>query len=204
MKRLILVLTIAVAAMAVWLGPIAFHHFAPQAWTGEAGRLALVIGASPGAHVAEIGAGRGAIAREMARAVGPEGRLYVTEMSADRQAQLAAMARDEGLAHVMALEARADATNLPSSCCAAVYMRNVLHHIGDWPGYARDLARTVAPNGAVAVIDFAPGALPHLASDHGAAPGRVIEAFGAAGLRLERRDDDWGGATYLLLFRRVE
>jgi arsenite methyltransferase len=144
------------------------------------------------------------MAREIAGAVGADGRLYVTEMSADRRAQLEAMARDQGLSQIVVVAALERGTNLPRDCCDAVYMRNVLHHVGDWPGYARDLAATVRPRGVIAVIDFAPGALPHLTDDHGASPERVVEAFTAAGLRLQRRDDAWGGATYLLVFTRVE
>jgi ubiquinone/menaquinone biosynthesis C-methylase UbiE len=115
---------------------------------------------------------------------------------------LAETVRERSLTQVTVVEAAAGATNLPSDCCAAIYMRNVLHHIDDWEAYARDVARTVRPGGIVAVIDFAPGALPHVAEDHGAAPDRVIGAFSTAGLRLERRVEKWGGRTYLLAFRR--
>ena len=125
------------------------------AWTGEAARLAGILRAVEGATIAEIGGGNGA------------------------------MAREEGLTQLTVVEAAERATNLPTACCSAVDMRNVLHQVDDW------------------VIDFAPGALPHLADDHGAEPDKVVAAFSAAGLRLERRDDRWGGGTYLLAFRRA-
>jgi ubiquinone/menaquinone biosynthesis C-methylase UbiE len=144
------------------------------------------------------------MAREIAAIVGPRGKLFVTEMAAAQREALAAIARDEGLPQMVVVEAQAEATNLPSACCSAVYMRHVLHHIDNWPRYAVDLARTVQPGGIVAVIDFAPGALPHLTADHGAGPDRVVEAFAGVGLRLTNRDDNWGGGTYLLAFRRPE
>lgn len=202
-RKLALGLAAAVLALGAWLGPIAAHHFLPLSWTGEASRLAGILRAVEGATIAEIGAGNGAMARAIAKAIGPRGRLYVTELSAERRDRLLAMAREEGLTQLTVVEAAERATNLPTACCSAVYMRNVLHHVDDWRSYAIDIARTIRPDGIVVVIDFAPGALPHLAADHGAAPDKVIAAFSAAGLRLERRDDRWGGGTYMLAFRRA-
>jgi SAM-dependent methyltransferase len=106
-----------------------------------------------------------------------------------------------GLPQIVVVEAKERSTNLQPGCCSAIYMRNVLHHIDDWRAYADDLRRTVRPGGIVAIIDFAPGAMFLLARDRGAPPDRVIETFTAAGFRIERRVDDWGGKTYLLAFR---
>jgi hypothetical protein len=52
----------------------------------------------------------------------------------------------------------------------------------------------------VAIIDFAPGALPHLAHDHGIDSELVIESFSRAGFHVTRRDPRWGGRTFLLVF----
>ena len=204
MKRtLALGFAAVILLLGAWLAPIAAHHLLPLSWTGESARLAGILGAIDGATIAEIGGGNGAMARAIAKTVGPGGRLYVTELSAERRGRLLAMARENRLTQLTVVEAAERATNLPTACCSALYMRNVLHHIDDWRGYAIDIARTVRPDGIVVVIDFAPGALPHLADDHGAAPDEVIAAFSAAGLRLERRDDRWGGGTYMLAFSRA-
>lgn len=76
-----------------------------------------------------------------------------------------------------------------------------MHHIADPGAFARDLRRSIRQNGRIGIIDFAPGALPHLAGDHGVAPESVISHFLAAGFDLESRLDDWGGRTYLIVFR---
>ena len=79
-------------------------------------------------------------------------------------------------------------------------MRMVMHHIADAPAFARDLQRSLRSGGKVAVIDFAPGALPHLASDHGISVDRVEEMFRSAGFRIAARNEQWGGRTFLLVF----
>ena len=202
-KRIILIVTVAALLVAALiLGPLLAHHLLPHRWTGESRRLAEVLGAKQGDRIAEIGAGSGRLAREIARIVGPTGRLYATEIEADLRQDIAAMAGREGLAHLEVVEARPSSTNLTDACCRAIYMRLVLHHIDDWPVYATDLRRTLQPGGILAIIDFAPGAMFFLPRDHGASPDEVVRVFADAGFVLERRIDDWGGATYLVAFRR--
>jgi hypothetical protein len=60
--------------------------------------------------------------------------------------------------------------------------------------------RSVEPGGRIAVIDFAPGQLWFHGRDHGVDPDEVVAVFAAAGTRLVRRDDRWGGPTFLLVF----
>ena len=92
-------------------------------------------------------------------------------------------------------------TNLPDACCDAVIMRMVMHHIRDGGVFARDLRRSLRAGGRLAVIDFAPGALPHLAGDHGIDPAQVIGIFTAAGFTVSSTVDDWGGRNFLIVFR---
>jgi ubiquinone/menaquinone biosynthesis C-methylase UbiE len=191
----------AVAGIGLlWVARPLFFHVLPLAWTGEAARLADVLGVDAGRRVADVGAGTGALAAEMAERVGPDGAVFATELDSVRRERLARRASTTPQIKVIA--AAPDETNLAPDCCDAVYLRAVLHHI-DAPGvYARALVRAVRPGGRVAVIDFAPGLLPFHGADHGITAQTVIDAFTAAGLRLERRDDEWGGAMYMLAFRK--
>jgi hypothetical protein len=56
--------------------------------------------------------------------------------------------------------------------------------------------------GRAAIIDFPPGALFMHGADHGIEAQVVLRAFAAAGLDLDGREDNWGGAMYLLVFRK--
>ena len=200
MLRVALFGTIAVAIGFLWAARPLVFHVLPLAWTGEADRLADFLKIRPGDRVAEIGAGTGALATEMAHRVGRGGAVFATEVNPERRAQIAR--RAAGLPQLAAVEAAADATKLPFDCCDAIYMRAVLHHIAAPAAYARELSLAVRPGGRVAIVDFPPGALFRHGADHGIEARVVLRAFAAAGLELDGREDNWGGAMYLLVFRK--
>ena len=182
------------------LGRDLVFHALPVSWTGEAERLAAAVQIGPGAVVADIGAGTGSIVIELSRLVGPEGRAVATERTPDQRRRIGVRAAAAG-ASITVLEAGERTTGLPDGCCDAIVMRMVMHHIGDAAAFARDVRRSVRSSGRVGIIDFAPGALPHLARDHGVDPDQVVAQFTAAGFELVSRDDHWGGRTYLIVFR---
>jgi predicted methyltransferase len=192
-------------------GPTAAFHFLPFSSTGEADRLAALLEIAPGRVVAEIGAGAGAMTVEMARRVGPGGRVYSTEIDAGRRAAIAAHVADEALANVTVVEAGEAATNLPDACCDAIFMRNVYHHIGDARAFNVSVRRAIRDGGWFAVIDFEPGAFFHLPgrptegsaerTGHGVMRARLIAEVTAAGFDVEREVPDWGGRMFLVLFR---
>jgi ubiquinone/menaquinone biosynthesis C-methylase UbiE len=199
----IVALVLWIAAIVVW--PLLFHAV-PIAWTGEAARLTRLLAVSKGSVVADIGAGGGGMAAEMARSVGPSGRVYASELSDDARKRIAARALRLGPEHapMEVVAAQADGTNLPPACCDAIYLRNVFHHIDDADTFAAAIVEALRPAARVAIIDFPPGALPFHGDDHGVGQAAVVKSFEKAGVTLEQRIDRWGGGMYLLLFRRAD
>jgi SAM-dependent methyltransferase len=196
-----LVVTLVVVAVATPLGRDLLVHLVPMRWSDEPERLAAALGIREGSRVADIGAGSGALAVELATLVGPAGRAYATEMTEEQRTAIAGRASSAGLRNVTVLAAQEQGTNLPDGCCDAIAMRLVLHHVADHARFAADIKRSLVPGGRVGIIDFPPGALPHIADDHGVDPEGVIRTFTAAGFELHSRNADWGGRTYLLVFR---
>lgn len=190
----------ALAAVAVGVVAWPFAYYAlPFAWTGEPDKLATLLDAKPGARLADIGAGSGALAIEMAERVGVEGLVYATDIDPDRTREIEARVSRASLSNVRAVQGASTSTNLPAGCCDAVYMRMMFHHVDDRPAFARAVAQAVRPGGRVAVIDFPPGAL-CFEPRHGISPEAVVSAFEGAGCRLQQQDDAWGGASFLRLF----
>jgi ubiquinone/menaquinone biosynthesis C-methylase UbiE len=144
---------IAFAALVVALS-------AQQPWNRDFGedmsRLVPILDLRAGQTVADIGAGGGELTVRLAKHVGPEGRVYATEMSSDRMNRIKRRAEDDGLRNVTVLEAHAARTNLPESCCDAIVIRNVYHHFDDPAAMNKSLFASLKPGGRLAIIDFSP------------------------------------------------
>jgi SAM-dependent methyltransferase len=208
----LIVLAAAVVAWAVLsYGPVVAFHLLPPTLTGEADRLAALIGAEPGRTIAEIGAGDGAFSIAIARRLEPGGTLYSTELDPALLRRIQRRAERERAGNVIVVAAGEASTNLPEACCDAVFMRNVYHHIADTAAFNRSLRRAVKPGGLVAVIDFPPRSFAHLdrppagtegeRNGHGVSARTVAREMERAGFVAERIVEDWGGRTYLVLLR---
>lgn len=118
--------------------------------------LIKVLQLQPGHVVAEIGAGGGELTIAIAKHVGPEGRVFTSELGAERLAKLRGVVEKSGLSQVQVVEGQAAHANLPDGCCDAIFLRNVYHHFGDPETMNESIARALKPGGRVAIIDFPP------------------------------------------------
>lgn len=87
-------------------------------------------GIAKGARVVDLGCGPGAVLMELARLVGPEGRVVGVDQDAEARETATAWAADEGLANVAIREGLATDTGLPLGEWEAVMLRHVLIHNG--------------------------------------------------------------------------
>jgi ubiquinone/menaquinone biosynthesis C-methylase UbiE len=169
----------------------------------DAAKLIEVLEIRPGATVADIGAGSGPLVPPLARHVGPSGRVYATDVNADRISELKKLVASASLENVTVVEGGAAQTNLPENCCDAVYMRLVYHHFGDPAAMNASLLKSLKPGGRIAVIEFKPktgqSAAPGKRTDgdaHGVMPETVIEELKAAGF-TDVREVPWPSAPSL-------
>jgi len=111
-------------------------------------------GITPGATVADVGCGPGAVSVAIADLVGPGGRVYAVD--ADPQAVRLAteLAARSGLGQVLTSVADAAATGLPARSVDVAMTRNVLAHNGGREQAIVDhLAELVRPGGCVYLVD---------------------------------------------------
>lgn len=164
----------------------------------EASRLFVLLELRPGMTVAEVGAGRGEMTIEMAKRLGPTGRMYSTELDPARLTEIREAVTRERLTNVTVLEAGTRASNLPAGCCDAIFMRDVYHHFTNPDEYDRTLAAALKPGGRLVVIDFepAPGmaipeGVPANRGGHGVTPNLILDEMKAAGLSEVRTIPGW-------------
>jgi tRNA A58 N-methylase Trm61 len=114
------------------------------------------IGAHEGSTVCEIGAGDGELSVAAARLVGPEGRVYSSELGDGRVKSLQGKITESHLAQITVVAGDAEKTNFPDAGCDAVFMRNVYHHFENPPQMNGSIAAALKPGGRLAVVDFTP------------------------------------------------
>ena len=136
----------------------------------------------PNAVAADIGAGTGYFSMRFARAL-PRGKVYAVDLEPDMVKHLAARAKREHLANVVAVQAAMDDARLPEKVDLALFV-DTYHHIDDRRRYFARLKESLKPGGRVAIIDFT------LDSETGppprarVSPERVKSELAAAGYKL--------------------
>lgn len=189
------------------IGPLAAYQDARDA--ADAAKLIEVLEIRAGVTVADVGAGGGLLVPPMSRQVGSNGRVYATDVNADRLAEIRKLVASQSLTNVTVLEGADAQTNLPDACCDAIFMRLVYHHFGDPPAMNASLLRSLKPGGRIAILDFAPkskaSAPPGKRGEgdaHGVMPATVIEELKAAGF-VDVRELTWSEPTVAVVGRRA-
>ena len=203
-----LIATLLVVYVGAGIGPLDAYQAARDA--ADAAKLIEVLEIRAGASVADVGAGGGLLVPPMSRHLGSAGRLYATDINAERIAELKKLAASESLQNVTVLEGGAAQTNLPDVCCDAIFMRLVYHHFGDPAAMNASLLRSLKPGGRLAVLDFAPASKVSAppgkrgeGDSHGVMPATVIEELKSAGF-VDVREIDWPDVTIAIVGRRPE
>ena len=178
-------------------------------FASDAARLVTALELDSGRTVADIGAGAGQLTVELARAVGPTGRVYATELEAERLEDIREAASDAGLANVSVVEAHATRTNLPAQCCDALVLRRVYHHIRDPGPMNASLLETLKPGGRLAVIDFVPDSAESAdpggratGEQHGVTSATVVRELSQAGFEVVTVEEGGRPGRFMVVVRR--
>jgi ubiquinone/menaquinone biosynthesis C-methylase UbiE len=138
---------------------------------------------SPGALVADLGAGGGYFTFGLAEAVGPEGRVYAVDIDRDDLEYIARYAREKRIANVEVVQAVEDDPRLPEQSTDLIFTCNTAHHLSDRAAYFRSAVRYLRPHGRVAIIDYTPTGFAWLFG-HATAKEVIRQEMETAGYRL--------------------
>ena len=179
----------------------------------EVPQLVELLELKPGMTVADVGAGFGAWTMRLSRFIGPNGRVYATDVGVPQLAALRDAVQREKLTNVTVIEGSPGSTNLPAACCDAILIRDVYHHITQPADIVKSIAASLKPGGRLAVIDFpprpkteVPAGVPANRLGHGVPPA-VVQGEVSAVLTHVRTISAWAPTStaadlYLLLFRK--
>lgn len=179
----------------------------------ELPELVKLLELKPGMTVADVGAGFGAWTVRFAKAVGPSGHVYATDIGAAQLAALRDAAKRDALMNVTVIEGAVATTNLPAACCDAILIRDAYHHLTEPAAIVKSLAAALKPGGRLAVIDFpprpksdVPSGVPANRLGHGVPPDVVEREVGDV-LTHVRTISTWApgsqpASLYLVLFRK--
>jgi predicted methyltransferase len=175
----------------------------------DAAKLVDVLQLKTGSVVAEIGAGAGELTVALAKHVGPSGRVFTSELGADRLSSLQSAIKKSGATNVEVIQGEAEHANLSDGCCDAVFMRNVYHHFNNPTTMNASIFRALKPGGRVAVIDFSPRNNAQVAAPgkrgedaaHGVSTEVVVSELKAAGFQIVTTEDrpDAGAQRWFLV-----
>lgn len=130
-----------------------YRLMAERAREGEADLWAYS-GIVPGARVADVGCGPGAVLAEIARIVGPDGTAVGVEPGEPAREAAREELDSQGLQHVEVREGDGEASGLEPGTWDCVVMRHVLTHTGDAaPRIVAHLATLLAPGGHLYLVD---------------------------------------------------
>lgn len=179
----------------------------------SAAELDLIIDAlqlEPGSVVADVGAGDGEWAVQLARYVGQEGHVWATEVDEDELEDIENRVLDASLDNVTVVLGDQSTTGLPPDCCDAILMRLVYHHFTRPEEMRVSLHQALKPDGLLAIVDITPQSLwrdlPGVPDrgGHGIPPADLIREMTADGFAVISRQDNWNGDEdrFCVVFRR--
>lgn len=132
--------------------------------------------------VADVGAGTGYFMERLAKAVGANGRVTMTDIEPAMVAHMTDRATRGKLAWVQAALASATGPGLAANTMDRVLIVDVWHHIADRVAYASSLAKSLKPGGKVYIVDFTMETPMGPPREHRLAPQAIINDFTSAGL----------------------
>jgi ubiquinone/menaquinone biosynthesis C-methylase UbiE len=206
-KRSRCIIAAIVFTFTLLWSPANVAHRANDDQRQEVTRLAELTQWKEGTIVADVGAGEGTYSFVAAQKVGPSGRVYATEIDADKLKNLRAEVEKRKLENMIVVEGTTDDTKLPSSCCDTIFLRHVYHHITKPQEFDRNLVRSLKSGAYLAIIDFPPNpnlgpveGVPKNRGGHGIPEKIMVEELTNAGLQVEKVIDDWSAQDYCGIF----
>jgi predicted methyltransferase len=187
------VLTLASAVFVVGAGLLFAQERAAQErrreqWQKVDGIFAAMA-IRPGATVADIGAGDGFFTSRLARAVGPDGRVFAVDIDDKALERLRKRLEEDGLRNITVVKGATDDPKLPEGIVDGALIVNAYHEMDQHQSVLAALRRALKPEGRLVIVEPVRDARrgrprADQARDHEIDPEYVLRDARAAGFRI--------------------
>jgi len=165
------------------------------------------LGVAEGSIVAELGAAGGWFTLQLARRVGPNGRVFAEDIQPAMLEAINRRMQKENLSNVTTVLGTPSDPRLPAGIDAAL-INDAFHEMDDSSDRSvivtllRNVGASLKPQGRLGIVDWVPGGGgPGPAAADRVDPDVIIRAARSAGLRVISRED-YPPFLYLLVFGR--
>jgi len=159
------------------------------------------LGLKPGDKVADLGAGSGYFTLLLAKAVGPQGKVYAIDILPEMLDYIRERAQDEEVKNIQLVLAQPHDPKLPPASVDMIFICDTLHHISDRFTYYPLLVQALRRGGRLVNVDFYKKPLPLGPSPAMKIDKQVmIEEAKAAGFHVVQ-DYDFLTYQYFLIFQ---
>ncbi len=114
------------------------------------------IGVVEGMVIAEIGAGKGRYAVQVAARVGSEGKVYAEDIDEDALDYVKFRCTRDGIDNIETVLGEVTDPKLPAGSCDFIYCINTYHHIEKPVPLLRNIIPALKPTGRLAIIEHLP------------------------------------------------
>ena len=122
----------------------------------RAADIFAALGALPGSRIADLGAGEGWLTLRLARQVGPSGRVFASDISADALSRLGETLTRDSLRNVELVLAEDDDPRLPFGTLDGVVILNAYHEMVERVAVLEGVKRALRPGGTLVIVDNVP------------------------------------------------
>jgi ubiquinone/menaquinone biosynthesis C-methylase UbiE len=120
----------------------------------RADKLLAPLELAPGHTALDLGCGPGYVAAQIARLVGPSGRVHALDVNAEFVKRAREVAADAGVAErVTVHHLTGERFPLPDACCDRALAKNVLEYVPDVHATLAELHRALKPGGMLTALD---------------------------------------------------
>jgi ubiquinone/menaquinone biosynthesis C-methylase UbiE len=120
----------------------------------EPDKAIAALAISPGATVADVGAGSGYMTVKLADAVGAHGRVYATDVQREMIEKLSARVRAAKLQNVTPVLAASDDPRLPEGAIDLILMVDVYHELATPQRMLQMMRHALKPSGRLVLLEY--------------------------------------------------